>query len=228
MAITPQITKSYAAKDFAYINRIIIAGTKYSFFLLCFFSLPVWLNTEYILNIWLKEVPKLTPEFVRLAIVFSMCQTLSQCLYRTMLASGKIKKYQIVVGGLSILTFPAAYIFFYIGLPATWGYWAMIIFSIICLFARLILIQDILPDFSIKDYCTKALLPIVYSVTPVILASYYIHSQIPQINILSFIIESLGCIMLTCISVWILGLTPQERQKCTTFLYAKLSKQQYE
>lgn len=228
MAITPQITKSYAAKDFVYINRIIIAGTKYSFFLLCFISLPVCLNTEYILSVWLKEVPKFAAEFVRLSIIFSMCQTLSQCLYRTMLASGIIKKYQIVVGGLSILAFPAAYIFFHVGLPATWGYWAMIIFSIVCLFARLILLKDILPDFSKKDYFTKALLPITYTMLPVVLASYYIHLQIRQINILSFITESLGCIMLTCISIWILGLTQQERQKCTTFLCNKLKKTRHE
>ena len=228
MAITPQITKSYAAKEFVYINRIIIAGTKYSFFLLCVISIPVCLNTEYILGVWLKEVPEFAAEFVRLGIIFSMCQTLSQCLYRTMLASGKIKKYQIVVGGLSILAFPTAYIFFYVGLPAIWGYWSMIIFSIVCLFARLILLKDILPDFSTKDYFIKALLPIVYSMIPAVLASYYIHLQIRQVNILSFITETLGCILLTCISIWILGLTQQERQKCTTFLCTKLSKLRHE
>ena len=228
MAVTPQITKSYAAKDFSYINRIIIAGTKYCFFLLFVISLPVCLNTKYILSVWLKEVPEFAAEFVRLGIIFSMCQTLSQCLYRTMLASGKIKKYQIVVGGLSILAFPAAYIFFYIGLPATWGYWAMIIFSIVCLIARLILLKDILPFFSTKDYCTRALLPIVYSMIPVVFASYYIHLQIRQVNILSFITETLGCILLTCISIWILGLTQQERHKCKTILCTRLSKLRHE
>ena len=91
MAITPQITKSYAAKDYDYINHINIVGTKYSFFLLWIISLPVCLNAEYILGIWLKEVPPHTAEFVRLGIVFCMCQTFSQCLYRTMLASGNIK-----------------------------------------------------------------------------------------------------------------------------------------
>lgn len=224
MAITPQITKSYAAKDFAYINRIIIAGTKYSFYLLCFISLPVCLNTEFILGVWLKEVPEFTPEFVRLAIIFSMCQTLSQCLYRTMLASGKIRKYQIIVGGLSILAFPLAYIFFHIGLPATWGYWAMIIFSVICLIARLRLLHEILPDFSTRAFCTKALLPIIISVTPVVLTTYYTHSLVKQANLYSFMGESLECVLLTGLSVWFLGLSGEERQKGITFLQNKLTK----
>lgn len=222
MAITPQITKSYAAKDFAYINRVIIAGTKYSFFLLCLISLPVFINTEYILGIWLKEVPELTADFVRLGILFSMCQTLSQCLYRTMLASGIIKKYQIVVGWLSILAFPAAYFFFYIGLPATWGYWSTIIFSGVCFVARLWLLHDILPDFSTKRFCTDALLPISCSIVPVILITYYIHCWMGRSSILSFITESLGCIILTGISIWLLGLTRTERQKCVISIRNKI------
>lgn len=224
MAITPQITKSYAAHDFAYINRIIIAGTKYSFFLLCFISLPVCLNTEYVLGAWLKKVPEFTADFVRLAILYSMCQTLSQCLYRTMLASGNIKKYQIIVGSLSILAFPTAYMFFYFDLPATWGYWSMIIFSIICLLARLWLINEILPDFSTRKFCYEAILPIVYSVTPVILVTSYLHKQVENVNVLTFVGESIECVVLTILSVWALGLTQIERQKCFMVLRNKLNR----
>lgn len=224
MAITPQITKSYAAKDYGYINRINIAGTKYSFFLLWMISLPVCINAEYILGIWLKEVPEHTAVFVRLGITFSMCQTLSQCLYRTMLASGNIKKYQIVVGGLSILAFPAAYIFFYIGLPASWGYWAMIIFSVVCLFARLRLLHEILPDFSTKRFCTEALLPVVCSVIPVVLIVSYIHTLTRHVTLLTFIGESLECVALTSVSVWILGLTRTEREKCVSFIQNKINR----
>lgn len=222
MAITPQITKSYAAKDYDYINRINIAGTKYSFFLLWIISLPVCLNAEYILGIWLKEVPQHTAEFVRLGIIFSICQTLSQCLYRTMLASGNIKKYQIVVGGLSILAFPAAYIFFHIGLPATWGYWAMIIFSVICLLARLKLLKEILPEFSTSRFCTEALLPIIYTIIPIIIVIYLSHLHVEKINALTFVGESIECVVLTILSIWILGLTQEERQKCVTILRNKI------
>ena len=228
MAITPQITKSYAAKDFTYINRIIIAGTKYSFFLLFMIGLPVCLNAEYLLGVWLKEVPKDAATFVRLGILYSLCQTLSQCLYRTMLASGNIKKYQIVVGGVSILAFPVAYIFFYVGLPASWGYWAMIIFSVICMFARLNLLHELLPSFSSKSFFTKSLLPIALSVTPVTLVTYYIHTFVNQTNIFSFFVESLGCIILTGISVWLLGLTQIERNKCISVLRNRIRKRQHD
>lgn len=228
MAITPQITKSYAAKDFTYINRIIIAGTKYGFFLLFIISLPVCLNAEYLLGVWLKKVPEYASTFVRLGILYSLCQTLSQFLYRTMLASGNIKKYQIVVGGLSILAFPAAYIFFYIGLPASWGYWAMIIFSVICLFARLNLLHELLPDFSSYSYVTETLLPIALSVIPVALVTYYIHTFVNQTNFLTFFAETLECVILTGISVWLLGLTQTERRKCISVLQNRIRRHQHD
>lgn len=228
MAITPQITKSFAAKDYEYINRLIIAGTKYSFFLLFIISLPVCLNAEYLLGVWLKEAPEYAATFVRLGILYSMCQTLSQCLYRTMLASGNVKKYQIVVGGLSILAFPTAYIFFYFGLPASWGYWAMIIFSIVCLFARLNLLHELLPSFSSWSYLLKALRPIAISVIPVTLVSYYIHSYVTQINFLSFFAETAECVILTGISVWLFGLTQTERHKCISVLQNRIRRHHHD
>lgn len=228
MAITPQITKSYAAKDFTYINRMIISGTKYGFFLLLVISLPVYMNAEYILSVWLKKVPDYSADFVRLGIIFSICQTLSQCLYRTMLASGKIKKYQIVVGGLSMLAFPVAYLFFHFGLPATWGYWAMIIFSIVCLFARLSLLSEIMPDFSPIEFHIEALLPIIISTIPVAITAYYIHSSDENVTLLTFVEESIEYVVLTSISIWALGLSRLERKRCVAFIQSKLLKSHHD
>lgn len=222
MAITPQITKSYAAKDFIYVNKVIITGTKFSSFLLFIIGLPICLNAEFILRIWLKEVPLYAAEFVRLGILYTMCQTLSQCIYRTMLASGNIKKYQIVVGGISILAFPLAYFFFSAGYSVTWGYWSMIFFSIICLIARLGLLCEILPIFSLKKFLIDAILPIFVSVLPVILLVYCIHKKIECVTIYTFIIETLECLFITTIFIWIFGFTHIERQKCINILKDKL------
>ena len=120
------------------------------------------------------------------------------------------------------MAFPAAYLFFYVGLPASWGYWAMIIFSVICLFARLQLLHEILPNFSTKRFCIDALLPIIYSVIPVIPIAYYMHPWGENVNMLTFMSESLACIMLTSISIWILGLSRIERHNCITFLQNKI------
>lgn len=91
IALNPQITKSYAARDFIYVNKMIILGTKFAFFLFWILCLPVYINIDFLLSIWLKEVPQYAALFVKYSIIYTLCQNLSQCLYTTMLATGCIK-----------------------------------------------------------------------------------------------------------------------------------------
>lgn len=213
MALNPQITKTYASGDFRYVNSMIIIGTKFAFFLLWFFTLPICLNTEYILQVWLKKVPDYVVCFIQLGLVYQLLQNLSQCLYTTMLAFGNIKKYQMIVGGLSIMAFPTAYIFFWLGLPVEWGYYSMIIFSVICLVARLYLMEEMLPNFSPRVFFCKALWPIILSIVPTLVVTITIHSFVKNIDVYSFVLESLGSILISLLFVWFGGLTRLERSR---------------
>lgn len=223
MALNPQITKSYAAGDYAYVNSTIIHGTKFSFFLFWIIGLPLFINADFVSNVWLKEVPDHAVLFVRLGLVYCMCQNLSQCLYTTMLATGHIKKYQIIVGGLSVLAFPATYIFFELGLSGEWGYWAMIIFSIVCLFARLVLLQEVVPMFKAISFVAKVLCPIFLSVIPSVFFIWLFHNS-EIIGWSKFIIETFACILISVISIYYLGMTRNERGKIFGFIRNKLTR----
>ncbi|MCM1312634.1 MAG: oligosaccharide flippase family protein [Bacteroides sp.] len=211
MALNPQITKSYAAGDFEHVNKMIIFGTKFAFFLFWILCLPIYLNTDFILNVWLNKVPKYTAVFVQLSIIYTLCQNLSQCLYTAMLATGRIKKYQITVGGLSLLAFPMTWIFFKMGFPVELGYWSMIFFSIVCFAARLYLLQTMIPLFSGWNFIKKVIAPIFYTIVPTVIVIYIGHQYIMETTWKSFIVESLGCIVICCIAIFYLGLTQKER-----------------
>lgn len=62
-AINPQITKSYASEDLPYMHKLVCIGSKYSFFLTWFFALPLLLEADIVLKIWLKTVPAYAPVF---------------------------------------------------------------------------------------------------------------------------------------------------------------------
>lgn len=221
MALNPQITKSYAAQDYPYVNRMIYLGTKYAFFLFWILAFPVFLNTDYILSVWLKQVPDYTTLFIRLGIIYNLAQTLSQCLYTAMLATGRIKKYQLIVGGLSLLAFPATYVFYMIGLPSEWGYWSMIIFSVVCLIARLFLLREMVPLFSIKDYTKGVVVPLLYTLIPsawvIILAHRFFQSKVW----LGFLLETTWCVTITCVFVYLIGLSKTERGYIRIFVFNK-------
>ena len=71
-AINPQITKSFASGNFEYLNTLIVKGTKYSFFLFWFFCLPLMLEADFVLNLWLVEVPPYAPILLRYALVLQV------------------------------------------------------------------------------------------------------------------------------------------------------------
>lgn len=224
MALNPQITKGYAGKDYAYVNKLLVLGTKISFFLFGVICLPLYLNAEYVLKIWLKNVPEYACLFVKLGLIYNLLQNLSQCLYTVMLASGKIKNYQLVVGGLSLLAFPATWIFFELGLGPEWGYLSIILFSIVCFIARLPFIKKMLPDFSIHVFLGKALLPIFISAIPVIVIAYLINIGIQNSSFVFFILKVIIIILLSCILVFCLGFSKEERTKVEEMVKNKIEK----
>ncbi|MCF2583265.1 lipopolysaccharide biosynthesis protein, partial [Bacteroides caecigallinarum] len=114
-ALRPQITKSYASKDFDYMMVLIYQGARLSFYLLLVLSLPIILNTEYILEKWLNTVPTHTISFVQLVLIFSMSESISNPLVTAMQATGRIRNYQLIVGGLQMLNLPVSYILMKIG-----------------------------------------------------------------------------------------------------------------
>lgn len=223
MALNPQITKSYAAGDYSTVNKIILLGSKFSFFMFLIICLPFFLNIEYILSIWLKQVPEYTAVFVRCAIIFSLCQSLSQCLYSTMLATGKIKQYQIVVGTLSLMAFPLSYIFFKMGFSAVFGYIAIIICSLLCLVARLWMLQNMLPDFSAMVYIHKVIYPIICSTIPIACIIWPIGLFIHNISFVIFIFESLLCCAVCICVVLFIGITKNEREHILDIINRRLN-----
>ena len=110
LAFNPQIVKSYAANDKEYLMSLIFKTSKYSYFLLFILSLPILLNTEYILKLWLKIVPEYTVQFCQLTIIYLLIESISGPLWMSVQATGKIKSYQIVISSLLLLNVPFSYI----------------------------------------------------------------------------------------------------------------------
>lgn len=174
MAVGPQITKSYAAKDYEYMTKLAHQSARLSFFLLFFLSLPIMVNIHYILQLWLHIVPEHTSNFVILVMIFTMCESLSNPLITIMLATGQIRNYQIIVGGLQMLNIPLSYIFLKLGgIPETVLIVAIFL-SLVCLIARLTMLKKMI-SLSFLDYCSRVLIPvikvsIIASIIPVLLS----------------------------------------------------------
>ena len=143
-AVNPQITKSYASGDMDYLFPLLRRSSRMSFYLLFMIALPVIFNAEYLMQIWLKEVPEHSVLFVQLFLIFALSESLSTPLITAMLATGKIRNYQIAVGGLQLLNVPVSYVCLKLGAAPEITVVVAIIISQICFFVRLIMLRKMM------------------------------------------------------------------------------------
>lgn len=159
-AMNPQIIKSYASDDHSFMHQLIFRGAKYSYYLLLILSLPIIFEAEIILKLWLKIVPEYTVIFTRLVLINVLIDSISGPLKTAAQASGKIKVYQSVVGGLLILILPISYVFLKFDFPPEVTIYISIIVSIIAFIARLIIVKPLV-NLSIRKFTQTVLLPII-------------------------------------------------------------------
>ena len=216
VALNPQITKSYAAREYDYTFSLIFKGARFSYYLLLWLALPVLLNTQYILSIWLNVVPNHTIFFVQLVLIFSMCEAISNPLVTVMLATGKIRNYQIVVGGLQMMNFPLSYLFLKLGFFPEVIVLIAIVLSLICLGARLIMLRCMIQlpvTRFLRNVCGKILLVTILSVT----IPLFIRRELP-VGLCGFIISCFVCLFWTVGILFIFGCSASEQK----FLKEKL------
>ena len=140
-ALNPQITKSYASQEYDYMFNLIYRGSRLSVYLLLFLSTPVILNTHFILELWLKEVPNHAALFSQLSIIYAMFETISYPLVTAMLATGDIRNYQLVVGGLQCLNIPIAWLLLHYGFFPEIVVVVSIFIAHCCLISRLYMLK---------------------------------------------------------------------------------------
>lgn len=208
-AINPQITKSYASGDKLYMFSLIFKGAKYSYFLLMFFAIPLIFEMRFVLHAWLGIVPEHAVEFARLALFVSLIMVLSNTMITAMLATGDIKKYQIIVGGLGMLVFPLAWLLFYIGLPPETAYLATILIFICQFICRLRLLYEMI-GLSPIEYIKKVLVKtIAVSLLSIVIPFLLIRTM--DESILRFLLVGLSSVVVSVIAIWFIGINTSER-----------------
>lgn len=217
MALNPQITKSYASNNYDYMMKLVFKGARFSFYLLLILTLPIFLNTNYILKLWLGIVPEHTIQFIRLILVFTLSESISQPLITAQHATGKIKNYQIIVGGLQMLNLPIAYLALKNGAIPETIFFVAIAISQICLIARLWMMKTSI-NLSILGFYSKVYLNIlkvslVAIILPIGLSIYKSDS------ITFFIMSSIVTIVYTFLCIFFIGCDKEEQMLALTKIH---------
>lgn len=155
-AVNPQITKTYAAGDMNRMYSLIFRSSKFSLLLLMILTLPIMTTTPFLLSLWLKSVPDYTVVFTRVILLIAIVDASANPMITAASATGNIKKYQIYVGGVLLLTIPLSYIGFMLGLNPVSAFIINLIIMILAFAIRMYMLRGLL-GFPVGSYCRLVL-----------------------------------------------------------------------
>lgn len=213
-ALNPQITKSYGAGDFDSYKKTMINGGRFSMSLLTLLALPILVETDYILHLWLGEVPDYAVYFVRLILLFAISESMSTTFTTGLLATGKIKKLQLLVGGCRFLNFPLSYFALYMGYSPEITIIIAIILSQVNLFIRLRLLNKYI-HISIFDFYYNVVFKEIITILVPLIATMQMTQYLPN-NFGRLIITTITTTLLSFVCVWYIVCNKEERNYILT------------
>ena len=209
-ALNPQIIKNYASGNIDYTFKLAFQGARLSFYILLILSLPIILNTHYILTLWLGIVPEHTTYFIQLVLIVAMHDALANPLVNIMMATGNIRNYQLLVGGIQLLNLPLSFVWLKLGGRPECIMVVALVCSFFCMGARLIMLKGMvnLPirHFVKKVYLNVALVSVCAAIIPCIFANSCDES------FLMFCKSVLISVLFTLVSIFYVGCNGEEKR----------------
>lgn len=210
IALNPQITKSYAAGNKDYAFRLACRGARFSFYIMFILSLPIMVESKYIINLWLGTPPEHAEIFTVWTIIQTLIILVGHPLVTLMMAHGDIKRYQIVITLWGCLPFPITWIAYKFGAPAISAYWIFTGVYWYLIFIRYHLVHGmtgIPPKMYLGGVIGKCHLIALLSIPIPLLIKMNLAESFGRLCIVTF-----SSLITTGIIIYTLGMIPEERK----------------
>lgn len=209
MALNPQIIKDYASGQLERMHKLMFQGTKLSYYIFMLLSIPLIFEVEAFLYLWLGEVPEHSASFTRLVLVLSLAEIVSYTLITAQNATGKIRDYQIVVGGILLLNLPISYLLLRWGIFPEVTVIVAIVVSQLCLAARLWFLRRMI-NFPVRQFIKKVYFNVIGVTLLSLIVPTICYVLMPPGYMRALILGSLS-IFASIVTIYFVGCTREER-----------------
>lgn len=219
VALNPQITKKYAQGEIEQMESLAYNGIKFSLLLLFIIAFPLCLNIDYVLGLWLKDVPRYTSIFIILVIIDSIVNSFfGTPLMTSLSATGTIRNYQIVVSSVILLVVPCSYFLLKLGCDAPSVFIAMILVSLISGFTRLLFCKKLI-GFSLYKFFRQVVMPIVLTFIVAVPIPVFIRLRyFVEDNLQCALMTSVIALIISLICGWFIGLNVSEKSMIVSII----------
>jgi hypothetical protein len=203
--------------------KIIIGPHWYFYFIMLFIAVPIVLNLDYILHIWLGNYPPHTTSICMFIIIGVLIETLSGPLWVSIFATGKIRTYQIVISCILLMNIPLAFIVGKANLPPAGIYAIRASLFIVALITRLIYLKKLI-NLSMQQFAKNVIYPITLVSLPLFALIFAKYQYLPNTTFISFMIESIVIVLIEVVVIGWLGLNKNERGFISRTLLKKIKR----
>lgn len=197
-AFNPAITNAVGAGDRERMISLVHKTCKFGAALVLPFAIPLALEIDHILLIWLKNPPVGVGVLCIWLMVVLVFENMTTGHWIVVQANGRVREYQMLVGLCFILTLPLAWIMIRYGLGLYSVGYSLLITLLMVVLIRLVAVK-ILLEISPKYWITRIFIPVLLVATISSLVG-----ALPQL----FMTSSIGRIILTtfCVELILLPL----------------------
>lgn len=216
VAVNPQITKFYAQNKLKEMHSLLFRAAKFTCFLLLLMSLPVAMEAKMVLTVWLKIVPEYTVPFLRVLLCVIIIDSMARPLMTAAAATGDVKKYQSIIGGILLSIVPVSYIVLKLGGNPVSVYIVHLIICIIAFVTRLFIIRPLI-KLSIRRFFVSVVLPCIFVAAFSLLTAHMVKKVMPDTITYSVFVCVISALIVAVLA-YVIGLTKGER----TFINGKI------
>jgi O-antigen/teichoic acid export membrane protein len=219
IGLYPAIIKTYAANQKDEMAALVFNGSKLTFFLMWIFALPMLLEMEAILTLWLKTPPPEAVLFTQLAIVESLIFALSMPLATAARAPGKMVFYEIILGSIQIAIFFISWRVLSLGYEVESVFYVAIIANLVMFKVRLLLV-NYLTDLPVLPYYKKVVAPVTLIIILSIIPSLFFAKFFSE-SLLTSALAILFSMTISTVLMYFIGLDKNWRKKVVDILKNK-------
>ena len=218
-AFNPQIVKSYSAKDYDGLMNLVFLTSKVSFCLILIFALPLCINADFVLRIWLGSVPEYTVQFTQLILLSSLVSAIDGPLWMSVLATGNIRKNEVITSCFTLANLPLVLLFLFIGFSPVWILVIRVVLSVLTLVWRISFLKSKI-EFPVSLFYRKTIVPLaVITVLSVFLVAFSQNLFIADWNrLIASCFTSI--VSITCL-MYCIGLDRQEKKMLQKWIKLK-------
>lgn len=221
-AVRPQIIKSYAQGDIAGMMQLLTYSSWFCYYLMLIISVPLCLEADYVLSLWLGEYPDHSTTFVVLMIVLCMIQTLKTPRTAVLHATGHLFLANITVGSVLCAAFPLAYVFLKMGGSPESVFWAANITMLLSEVVSVFVVKRYV-EFSITHYLLNVHLR-CFVVSMLCLAPLYFLQQAMQPGFARLAVVCLASVGVISSIAYFIGIDSGMRHKLISIIKKRLNK----